>query len=129
MSKLAVRRWQYDEIENILSATMSDEDAEKLVAEHFELAQIPARFPEVPIVYVFFGYKQDAVHWRLENDVAMKDVVLARDWRKLEGRRGRPKPIYGNREWFRNNRNHEIVKEARQQIYNLEVIYGMVADD
>jgi hypothetical protein len=64
----------------------------------------------------------------MNGKISANDVVLARDWKRLEGRRARPKPVYGNKEWYRLNRDHDIVTNARRQIYNLESLYGTVVE-
>lgn len=126
MEKLPIARWQYDEIENLLQAHMGWEAAEKHVADTYTLIEPSGTYSDLPLKYLIFGYKQDAVMWRLENDVAIEDTILARDWEQLNGLHARLKPIYANREWYRLNRNHNIVRQATYRLYTIERMYGHV---
>lgn len=124
--KVAIERWQYDEMELTLAATKSFYFAEKHMADHYTLTGPSRACVDIPLKYLIFGYKQDAVKWRMENDVAIKDTVVAKDWKKLEGLQCRVKPIYANREWYRLNRYHDIVRGAQAELYEHERRYGHV---
>lgn len=124
--KLEVYRWQFELMVGLL---MTKQDASfdtiwTFLSEHFQIIRLPQKGGEMPVVYVFYGYKQDAVRYRIENNIDPKDMVLAREWRKLEGLRARPVIIDQGSKWSDLNWNHEFSIRTRQLVHELEVKYG-----
>lgn len=125
--KLELDRWVFEEMVYLLSINgrLTVKEAFAFVNEHARIRQIPKKGLEpIGIVYVFFGYKQDATRYRVENNIDKKEMVVANDWRFLEGRRARPVVIDLDSEWSFRNWNHENHVRARQQVNILESYYG-----
>jgi hypothetical protein len=127
MEKLAVYRWQFDNFIEMMTAGNRTpfETVWAWANTHLEIIKIPQKgLGDIPNVYIFFGYKQDATRYRLEHNIAPKDMVIARDWGLLEGRRARPILIGQDSEWSKLNWNHEHSRKTRQMVHMLEAYYG-----
>ena len=121
--QVIINRWQWDEISIILIKDVPG-GIQSYMDEHFKIKTRPVdRNAEAQVLYIFFGYKQELVKWRVKNNIAAKDTVLARDWHKLQGLRARPVPVY-EWGWLKNNVTHEITTHARSAIYHLEDTFG-----
>jgi hypothetical protein len=124
-TKLTLHRWEWDTIADVLI----DKVPSYIQTWMDERFTIRTRNPylqyvtEVPVHYIFFGFKQEMTKWRLKHGISPKDTTLARDWVKLQGLRARPIPVY-DWGWMRNNTRHEIALRARHEIYGLESRYG-----
>lgn len=124
--KIEVSRWQFDGIIAALLNTDNFDEIWTWAHRQMDIRKIPQRHGDVPMLYVYFGYKKDANAWRIERGIRPRDVVTANDWAKLDGRRGRPVPIALDCEWSQINWNHENHQRARDVIYRLEAVYGSV---
>jgi hypothetical protein len=95
------------------------------IDEHFKIRTIPncTCRCDIPVLYIFFGYKKELTKWRLKHGIAAKNTFLARDWEKMAGIRARPVPVY-DWGWMNNNVRHEIVLQAREVIYEMESKFG-----
>jgi len=120
--KVILNRWQWDEISDILIGNVPG-GIQNYMDEHFKIKTVPTNGGDIPVLYVYFGFKQELTKWRLKHGIAVKDTVLARDWQKMEGRMFKPVPVY-DWGWMRNNVKHEIVLRARDIIYRAEVTFG-----
>ena len=124
MGKITVPRWKWDEVGDILLDEI--EDVEKWLGERFEIDVLSARYPNIPTAYIFFGPKRKAIEWSRTNSELMGEgdvLTLAEDWHKMVGLRARPTPVY-DPEWYKINRRHEIVQNARPHLYWSENVYG-----
>ncbi|ASR83368.1 hypothetical protein SEA_CATERPILLAR_78 [Arthrobacter phage Caterpillar] len=130
MEKLEIWQWQFEEMVGLLTATCRNDNKEAWdhiwawSKEHFKIIQRPVLIPEMPTKYVFFGYKQDATRYRLEHDIDPKDMILARDWKKLEGLRARIVRVNMDGEWSRLNWYHEHHYNARGVCNHIESMCG-----
>lgn len=122
--KLIISRWQWDEISSVLIRDTPGR-INDWMDERFKIRTSLKTKPhnDIPALYIFFGYKQELVKWRLKHGIDHKDTVLARDWENLKGIRGRPVPVY-DWGWMKNNAFHSITRRAREAIYDLEAMYG-----
>jgi hypothetical protein len=121
--KVIINRWQWDQVSDTLIGSVPG-GIRNWMDEHFKIKTRPIdRDAEAQVLYIFFGYKQELVKWRVKHGIAAKDTILARDWSKLQGLRFRPVPVYDWR-WMRNNVAHEITRQARSAIYHAEDTFG-----
>lgn len=120
--KLILSRWQWDEITDVLIRSVPMH-IQLWMDERFTIRTTPKGAADVPVLYIFFGYKQELTRWRLEHGIAAKDTFLARDYAQMQGLRARPVPVY-DWGWMSNNIRHNIVLQAREEIYQLEARYG-----
>ena len=120
--RIVLSRWQWDEITDILIGSVPVH-IQLWMDERFTIKTVPTNGGDIPVLYVFFGFKQELTKWRLANDISPKDTILARDWGKMEGRMFKPVPVY-DWGWMRNNVKHEIILRARDIIYRAEVTFG-----
>jgi hypothetical protein len=93
--------------------------------EHLEVRKLEQKGGELDTVYLDFGGDlSSARDFAQMYGVPRKDVILARDWRQLEGRRCRVKPVNQDYFWSLLNWNHVIHISARQVVYTHEAMYG-----
>jgi hypothetical protein len=134
VGKLEVERWQFEHfIDLMMGRRIRDADKDQKAfwdilwawsKAHMEIVPPPVKVPDLPTKYVFFGYKQDATHYRLEHDIDPKDMILARDFDKLEGLRARIIRVGQDSEWSRLNWHHSISYKARDMCNHIEAMVG-----
>ncbi|UYL88273.1 hypothetical protein SEA_LILHUDDY_84 [Arthrobacter phage LilHuddy] len=127
--KLEIFQWQQDALVDLLYRKVdSFEGWQKMwrfIDEHFEVQKQEQVGENVKNVYVFFGYKQDAVRYRLEHDIDPRDMVNVKDaFDLLAGRRARPIRVNQDSKWCWLNWNHQMSVDARARMYALETLYG-----
>jgi hypothetical protein len=114
-------------VEDGLRLTQHDQayDYYYSVHEVLEIRKKPQIGGEMETVYLDFGGDlASARAFATMYGIPRKQIVLARDVRKLEGRRCRIKPVNLDYPWSLLNWNHEIHLRARQEVYNSEARYG-----
>ena len=133
VEKLEVDRWQFEcFIEMMYDRRRRNGQEDK---EFWDMlwawsrAHMTIRTPkvldlELPTKYVFFGYKQDATRYRLENDIDPKDMILARDYEKLEGLHCRIVRVGQDSDWSRLNWHHAISYKTRDMCAHIEAMVG-----
>lgn len=123
-TKVILHRWQWDTLVDTLIDSVPSH-IQPWMEERFTIRTAPCRLlnKDIPVHYIFFGFKQELTKWRLTNGISPKDTTLARDWPKLQGRRALPVPVY-EWDWMRNNIRHQITLQAREVIYEMEAKFG-----
>jgi hypothetical protein len=82
---------------------------------------------ELDTLYIDFGGDlSSAREFAQMYSIPRKQIILARDWRQLEGRRVRVKPVNLDYFWSLLNWNHDIHRQARSVVYRHEAQYGSV---
>jgi hypothetical protein len=127
--KLTIARWQRDALNELLgrqAKTFEEwQNLQSFIDAHFEVEKLEqVGGDEIKNVYVFFGYKQDATHYRLEHDIDPRDMVNVKDVHMLVGRRARPIRVGLDSKWYWLNFNHHNSIEARYQMSVMEAYYG-----
>jgi hypothetical protein len=128
MGKLRVNRWLFDAvIGDAINLIPHDQMLEYYNGVHEVLdirkkAQIGG---EMDVVYLDFGGSlKSAREFSDMYSVPRKQIVLARDFRLLEGRRARIKPVNLDYDWSLLNWNHELHARARGEVYGAEARFG-----
>jgi hypothetical protein len=128
MEKLEIQQWQRDALVELLGHKVSShEEWQKMwafIEAHFEVKKLAQEGEDVKNIYVFFGYKQDATRYRLEHNIAPRDMVTANDAHLLTGLRARPIRVNQDSHWYWLNWSHRNSIEARYQMSVLEAYYG-----
>lgn len=131
--KLEVTQWQFEHfIDLMMGRRRRDEKDDKAFWDilwkwskaHMEIVKPPVKDAGLKTIYVFFGYKQDATHYRLFWDIRPEDMILARDFDKLEGLRARIVRVNQDSEWSRLNWHHAISYKARDMCNHIEAMCG-----
>lgn len=126
--KLEIFQWQHDALIDLLARKCTShqdwQDMWAFVGDNFEVQKMIQTGEDVKNVYVFFGYKQDATHYRLEHDIDPRDMVLVRNYDMLINRRARPIRVGQDSEWYWHNWNHHMSIEARYLMSVMENTYG-----
>jgi hypothetical protein len=128
--KLEIFQWQRDALTELFSRKHDTYEewlkAQRFLDAHFEVVKLEQKGgDDIPNVYVFFGYKQDATRYRLEHNIDPKDMVLAKDAEdKLQGLRARPIRVNQDSEWYFHNWQHRISMDARYRMAIMEAYYG-----
>lgn len=130
MGKLHVNRWIFD---SVIGDAIDIIEHDKMyeyyqgVQEVLEIRKKSKSGGELDTVYVdFSGTLDGALGFSKMYGVNRKSIVLARDWRKLEGIRARLKPVNLDYDWSLLNWNHPIHVDARNLVYRHEALYGSV---
>lgn len=132
--KMVIARWQRYALTELFgrqAKTFEEWQAvHKFLDEHFEVETLEQKGgDDIKNVYVFFGYKQDAVHYRLRHNIDPRDMVNVKDHHMLLGRRARPIRVGEDTEWYWLNWNHRHSIEARYAIGIMEALYGTATID
>ena len=127
MEKLVVSRCIFDDIIGDHFRQNLGNDYEFLLKaqETLEIRKAPKTIEGLDTVYMDFGGSLDTA--RAFSDmygVPRKQIVLARDWRKLEGRRAYVKPVNQDYFWSLLNWNHKNHTDARTKVYQMEARNG-----
>jgi len=127
--KMQICRWQRDAMTELFfrrSKTYEEWLAvEQYIDAHFQVEKLEQKGgDEIKNVYVYFGYKQDAVHYRLAHDIDPRDMVNVKDFHMLQGRRARPIRVGLQSKWYWLNFNHQMSVEARYLMAIMEAHYG-----
>ena len=75
-----------------------------------------------PILYIYYGSLREASEWALENEVVWSQVVLASRPHQLQGRRGRPKEIFG--QMWTSTMIENTQRNLSDAISEMERLYG-----
>lgn len=125
---MEIFQWQHDALIDLLirnCKTYEDwQNMWQFVGDNFEVRKMEQIGQDVKAVYIFFGYKQDATRYRLEHNIDPRDMVLARNYDMLMGRRARPIRVNQDSEWYWHNWNHLMSINARYLMSTLEATYG-----
>lgn len=128
--KLEVTQWQFEHFIELMMGRRHQNDKEfwdilwAWSRAHMEIVRPKVLDAGMRTIYVYFGYKQDATIYRLEHDIDPKDMILARDFDKLEGLRARIVRVGQDSEWSRLNWHHAISYKARDMCNHTEAMVG-----
>lgn len=127
MGKLTVSRWVFDLIIADHFRQNLGDDYEFLLQakEELEIRKVPQTGGELETLYIDFGGDlASARDFAQMYGIPRENIILARDVRKLEGRRARLKPVNQDYFWSLLNWNHKIHQTARDAVYHFESLYG-----
>ncbi|QGZ17289.1 hypothetical protein SEA_GIANTSBANE_85 [Arthrobacter phage Giantsbane] len=127
--KLEIFQWQRDALTELFgrdAKTFEEwQTKQHFIDAHFEVKKLEQKGgDEIKNVYVFFGYKQDATHYRLEHDIDPRDMVVVSSKHMLVNRRARPIRVGQDSEWYWLNWNHQHSIDARYYMSVMEAYYG-----
>jgi hypothetical protein len=115
--KIEINAWQMDYVKQILG-----QKAHAWLEEHVEVKEDP-RTP-VPNIYIFYGEPLEMAKWSMDNAVPIKDVVLATEWNKLQGRRAYPRTVSPDLRWVPKTRKGvRAMHYIEDEIYRLTALY------
>ncbi len=127
MGKLVVARHVFDVViaDHIHRNLGNDYEFFLQAKDTLEIRKLPQVGGELETIYVDFGGDlSTSREFSQTFSVPRKQIVLARDWRQLEGRRVRLKPVNQDYPWSLLNWNHSIHEKARDAVNYHEAYYG-----
>ncbi|UQS94757.1 hypothetical protein SEA_ZEINA_88 [Arthrobacter phage Zeina] len=115
--KIMIDAWQMDYVKWILG-----DKANAWLEEHVEVKE-DTRTP-VPNVYIFYGEPLEMAKWSMDNAVPIRDVVLATEWNKLQGRRAYPRTVSLDRTWTpKTRKGTRAMHYIEDEIHRLTALY------
>lgn len=126
--KIDIHQWQRDALVDVLKRNITTlEEWQNLwafIRAHFQVIPLEKKGEDIKDVYVFFGYKKDAAKYRAQHDIDPRDMVVARNYEMLVGRRARPIRLNEDSEWYWLNWDHNHSVQARYEMAVMEAHYG-----